>query len=277
MYVSSPPECATGRAGAMIARAALGSELGQDGRTSRVRTLRSDGPLVLRPCNPKGPEPLTHRRHDVARVALAAGTAGPLGGDSYALDVHVGVGSTLVLTEVSAMLVLPGARGGPSRMSVSVRVDEGATFVWWPEPIIAAHRCDHRHQVHIALAMGARMILREEVLLGRHGEAPGDFASRLRITHGGAALYDQQLNLGPSADGADGAAVLGRAGAVGSIIAVDPAWAETPPTALPFHRDAALTPLAGPGAAIGAVAPDSLALRRLLTRGLGELGPPWAI
>ena len=121
------------------------------------------------------------------------------------------------------------------------------------------------------------MILREEMLLGRHGEAPGDFTSRLRITCGGVALYDQQLSFGPSTDGWNGAAVLGNARAVGTIVAVDPGWADTPPPALPFHSDAALTPLAGPGVAIGAVAPDSLAMRRLLIRGLGELGPPWAI
>ena len=240
MYVSSPRRIAPGRAGAMVARAALASELAAGGRTSRVRTLRSDGPLVLRPCHPKGPEPLIHRRHGVARVALAAGTAGPLGGDKYSLDVHVEAGSTLVLLEVSAMLVLPGAGGGRSHMSIDVRVEEGATFVWWPEPIIAARRCDHRHDVRIALARGARMILREEMILGRHGEAPGDLAGRLRITRGGAALYDQRLSFGPASDGWDGAAVLGDAGAVGSVIAVDPGWEAGPPAGpgLPRGRGA---------------------------------------
>lgn len=276
MFVSSPPEPVR-HANRMVARAALASELAPGGRTSRVGTLRSDGPLVLRPCHPKGPEPLIHRHPGVARVAMAAGTAGPLGGDSYALDVQVGAGSTLVLLEVSAMLVLPGANGGPSRMEVSVRVEEGATFVWWPEPVIAARRCNHHHDVRIELAASARMILREEIILGRHGEAPGDLASRLRVTRDGAALYDQSLRFGPSADGWNGAAVLGNGGAVGSVVAVDPGWTDRPPTPLPFHRDAALTPLAGPGVAIGAVAADSLALRRLLARGLRELGPPWAI
>ncbi len=263
--------------GAMFARALLASELSADGRVSRVKTLRSDGPLVLRKSNPKGPEPLTCRSHEVARVALAAGTAGPLGGDKYTLDVHVGAGSTLILQEVSAMLVLPGVGGGQSHMSVTVTVDDGATFVWWAEPIIAAHRCNHRHDVRIALAGSARMVLREEMLLGRHGEAPGDFTSRLRITRDDAALYDQELSFGPATVGWNGAAVLDKASAVGSIIAVDPAWANASPPALPFHECAALTPLAGPGVAIGALASDSLELRRLLTQGLNELGPPWAI
>lgn len=277
MCASSLRRAPPGRNNAMTARAVLASELAADGRNSRVRTLRSDGPLVLRPCHPKGPEPLTHRRRGVTRVALAAGTAGPLGGDSYAFDVHVGAGSTLVLTEISAMLVLPGVGVGQSYMSITVCVEEGATFVWWPEPIIAARRCDHCHDVRIALAPGARMILREELLLGRHGEAPGDFTSRLRITRDGTALYDQQLSFGPSADGWNGAAILGDSGAVGSVIAVNPGWVSDMPAADPFHRDAALTPLSGPAVAVSAVAPDSLELRRLLTCGLNELGSPWAI
>ncbi|WCR10896.1 urease accessory protein UreD [Paracoccus stylophorae] len=261
----------------MTARAVLASETDSHRRRSRIATLRSDGPLVLRPCHPKGPEPLVHRDAHVARVALAAGTAGPLGGDDYRLDIHVGAGSTLVLTEISAMLVLPGASGGLSRMTVRATVGPGATFVWWPEPIIAAARCDHRHDVRIALDGTARMILREEVLLGRHGERPGDFTGRLRITRDGVPLYDQQSRVGPSACGWDSAAVLGDAGAFGSVIAVDPGWGDDPPRADPFHRDAALTPLPGPAVAIGAVAPDSLQLRRLLTGGLTRLGPPWAI
>ncbi len=277
MHASSLPSRSPGQNGAMTARAALASELAADGRKSQVRVLRSDGPLVLRPSHPKGPEPLTHRRRDVARVALAAGCAGPLGGDRYALDVRVGAGSTLVLTEIAAMLVLPGAGGGESHMSVAIHVEDAATFVWWPEPIIAARRCNHRHDVRIALAPTARMVMREETLLGRHDEAPGNFSSRVRITRDGAALYDQQLRFGPDADGWSGAAVLGASGTVGSVVAVDPVWSGAPPPALPYHRDAVRMSLPGPGIAIAAVAPDNLALRRLLIHGLNELGPPWAI
>ncbi len=277
MYASSHPETGVGRRGAMNARASLASELAHDGSASRVSVLRSDGPLVLRPSSRKEPEPLVHGRRDLARVALAAGTAGPLGGDDYRLDVHVGAGSTLVLTEVSALLVLPGPSGEQSRMTIAVTVESDATLVWWPEPIIAANRCNHRHEVCVALAPTARMIMREELLLGRHGETPGDFTSRLRITRDGSALYDQQLSVGPSADAWSGPAVIGDNRAVGSVIAVDPDWETNPPAALPFHRNAVRTPLPGPGITISAVSPDSLALRRLLTQGVNDLGAPWAI
>ncbi|PVA05430.1 urease accessory protein UreD [Thalassorhabdomicrobium marinisediminis] len=275
MYDFSRHKPPAGPIGAMSARAVLTSALDARGR-SLIQTLRSDGPLVLRKSNPKGPEPLTHRSPDVARVALAAGTAGPLGGDDYALDVRVGAGSTLVLQEVSAMLILPGLSGAASRMTIRVEVEDGATFVWLAEPIIAAHRCNHRHEVRVTLAPDARMILREETLLGRHGEPAGDLSSRLRVTRDGTPLYDQQIAFGPASDGWEGAAVLDRHRAVGSVIAVDPDWIDAAPSVQPYAPTAALTPLAGPGVAIGAVAPDSLSLRQLLMRGLNELGPPWA-
>lgn len=259
----------------MTARGALATERTADGKSSRLSVLRSQGFLVLRPCNPNGEEPLTNRRRDVARVALAAGTAGPLGGDNFALDVHVGAGSTLVLSEISAMLVLPGPHGDRSHMRVTVRVDEGATFVWMPKPIIAARGCDHDHDVRISLERNARMVMREETILGRHHEEPGNFRTTLRITYADRPLYHQQLRFGPDADGSRSAAVLGDNRAVGSVIAVDPAWTDGAPTASAFHADAVLTPLPGPGMLISAVAQDSLQLRQLLDRGLDALGAPW--
>nr|WP_298413096.1 urease accessory protein UreD [uncultured Halomonas sp.] len=276
MYASSPREQDARRPGAMTAQAVLATEKDARRSSSRISVLRSHGALVLRPANPKEPEPLTHRRREVARVMLAAGAAGPIGGDSYALDVRVGAGSTLVLTEASAMLVLPGPRGGRSRMHINVVVGEDATFVWLPEPIIAAQGCDHEHDVRVQLEPGARLAMREETLLGRYRELPGNFRTTLRVTYAGAPIYHQQLRFGPNADGWRGAAVAGENDAVGSIIAVDPAWMDEPPTTSAFHPSAVLAPLPGPGMAVSAVAPDSLQLRRLLNAGLDELGSPWS-
>ncbi len=259
----------------MTARAAVATGL-DPGRTgSRVEVLRSQGHLVLRPCNPVAPEPLTHRRPGVARVALAAGTAGPVGGDDFALDVRVGEGSTLVLSDISSLLVLPGPRGDRSRMRVTVRVEADATFVWVPRPVIAARGCRHSHDVQIDLGPDSRMVLREETLLGRHREEPGDFETTLRVTLGGRPLYHQQLRFGPDADGSRGPAVLGPNRAVGSILVVDPAWSDATPAPDAYDPDAALCALPGPGVLMSAVAPDNLRLRRLLDAGLDKLGPPW--
>ncbi len=261
----------------MAACARLVTGLAGDGRASRVYGLRSEAPLTLRPVYPKGSEPLVQRERGAARVALAAGAAGPLGGDDFQLDVEVGEGSTLVLNEIAAMLVLPGARGGRSRMRITVKVDAGATFVWLPEPVIAARGCDHEHAISVRLAAGARLVLREETLLGRHREPPGNLCTTLRVEYAGIPLYHQQLSFGPDAGGWGSAAVSGDNHAVGSVIAVDPKWADAAPAENAYHAGAVLVPLPGPGVAVSAAAPDSLRLRRRLHAGLNRLGPPWAI
>src|SRR3546814_15740169 len=89
----------------MIARASLATDCCVDragNAVSRVRVLRSHGPLVLRPTKPKDREPLVRQAADAARVSLASGAAGPLGGHDFALNIHVGGGSALLLKELSA-------------------------------------------------------------------------------------------------------------------------------------------------------------------------------
>ncbi len=263
----------------MHAHAALATALAVSaaGRAvSRVCVLRSHAPLVLRPTLPQGREPLFQGRTDVARVSLATGAAGPLGGDDFALDIHVGAGSTLVLNEISATLLLPGARAGGSRMRIAIKVDAGATFVWLPEPVIAARGCDHVHDIDIALAADARLFMRDALLLGRHRESPGQLTQRLRVRRAGRSLFQQTLALGPAARHWHSPAVLGAHKCIGNVLVVDPAWNERMPAARILGRDAALLPLAGPAILVSALADDTLALHRQLEHGVAQLGAPWA-
>jgi urease accessory protein len=253
--------------------AALTSGPGQ-GRT-RVCSLRSQSPLMLRLTRAKEPDPWTVDSYGVARVCVAAGAAGPIGGDRYALDVDVGAGSTLVLGEVAPTLLLPGPHGEESRTTTTVHVGEGASFVWLPEPVIAAQGCRHRNEVRIDLDDGARLLLRDEVQLGRHDERPGTVDQRVRIRLAGRPLYDQELRLGPDAPGWDSPAVIGRHQAIGSMIIVDPVWNEGAPPATLLADEIALLALSGPAVAITALSHDSLALRRSLTAALQTLGPRW--
>jgi urease accessory protein len=241
---------------------------------SRVSTLRSQAPLMLRLTNPKGPEPWTGSVTAAARVCLAAGAAGPIGGDEYALSVDVGPGSTLVLREISASLLLPGPHGEQSALRTTVRVGAGATLIWLPEPVIAARGCHHLTDVRVELESGARLVLREELLLGRHGEQPGAVVQHLQVRIAGRPLLHQDLALGPGAVGWDSAAVTGGRRALGSLVVVDPAWADDPPQAFLLGNTAAVLPLAGPAALVSALAPDALALRRCLDEGLALLTAP---
>jgi urease accessory protein len=254
----------------MLARAALATELATGGRT-RIGTLRSQAPLVLRPTHPKGPEPWTDQDARAARVCLTAGAAGPVGGDEYELTVAVGAHSTLVLREISATLLLPGPRGEQSSLRVTVNVEAGATLVWLPEPVVAASGCHHRNDVRVELDTGARLVLREELFLGRHGEQPGAVVQHLQVRLAGRPLLHQQLALGPGAVGWDSAAVTGGRRALGSLVVVDPAWTEHPRGAEALGDIAAILPLPGPAVLVSALANDGLELRRYLDATLTQL------
>ncbi|WP_167760890.1 urease accessory protein UreD [Geodermatophilus sp. DF01_2] len=258
----------------MRARAELATDYIQrtDGRgRSRITTLRSESPLMLRPTFPKGPEPWTDGAANVARVCLAAGAAGPVGGDELVLRVDVGRDSTLVLRDVSATLLLPGPGGEQSSTRVTVHVCSGATLVWIPEPVIAAHGCRHRSDIRVDLDPGARLLLREELLLGRHRESPGTVYQHLRVRLDGRPLLNQQLSVGPGAPGWGSPAVTGGRRALGTLLVVDPRWSDDPPPAAALDGDSAVLPLNGPAALVSAVATDNLSLRRSLDVGLDRL------
>lgn len=243
---------------------------------SKVHVLHSHAPLVLRPTQPKEAEPLVRRASGVARVSVVSGAAGPLGGDDLELNVCVGAGSTLLLNEISATLLLPGPRGGQSHMSINITVEDDASFVWMAEPVIAAHGCDHIHDVTINLATSAHLLMRDQLLLGRHNEQPGDLLQNLRIRRGGETLFRQQIRLGPRASGWRSPAVIGAHKCLGAVFVVDPRWCEEPPASQVFAPDAALFPLAGPAVMITALAAESWTLSKRLSQGINLLGDPWS-
>jgi len=243
---------------------------------SRVARLRTEGPLALRPVGARGPEPLVRADARVARVALASGAAGPLGGDDFSLEVRVGEGSTLVLSEVSSTLLLPGPHGGRSRMRIAITVESGATFSWRPEPLIAVRGCHHVHEIDVDLAPDARMIMRDEVVLGRYGEESGRLSQRVRIRRDGHSIYQQRLDLGPGAPGWRSPAVVGGYTCLGNVLAVGPDESVTGRVAQLIGDTAALLPLRRSGLVINALADDTVGLRRLLEDGTDLLGEPWS-
>lgn len=285
--VSSPPETAAlpdfaqvraaqGRRrtsrGSFLCHAVIATEL-RAGRTA-ISRLRADTPLSPRPTIAGGEEPFV-RGGDAARIRMSASAAGPVGGDAYLLDIHVGAGSTLVLRDVGATLVLPGPHGEISRWVTRLRVEDGATCLWIPEPVIAAHGCRHRHVVEAELAAGARLMVREELVLGRHREQPGTLSARLSVRREGAPAVVQQVDLGPGAAGSRSPSVIGGNRAVGNVVVVDPDGAPGPVAAAPDSGSAVMRQDACT-VQISALAPDAPTLRRRLDAGIDLLGGPWA-
>ncbi|MGR4880007.1 urease accessory protein UreD [Streptomyces sp. LARHCF249] len=238
-----------------------------DGRGgTALPLLAGDGPLALRRTRGTAAE---------AGVMLVGAMSAPLGGDHLSVEATAGPGARLALASAAATLALPGRGGGPARYDVHLTLEDGASVRWLPEPLVSVRGSDLRMRTRVELAPTARLLLREEQVLGRCGEDPGLLRSRLTVTRGGRPLLDQELSCGPGAPGGwDGPAGLAGHRALGQLLVVDPAFADAPPAAGLLGEFAAVTPLAGPAVLVTALAPDALRLRELLDAAARTYGPP---
>ncbi|MGW2821248.1 urease accessory protein UreD [Streptomyces sp. NPDC001443] len=236
-----------------------------DGRGgTALPVLESDGPLALRRTRASGRE---------AHVMLVGAMSGPHGGDRLAVRAEVGPGARLRVGSAAATIALPGQTKAEARYDVRLDVADGGELHWLPEQLISAGGSELCVTTRADLSGSARLVLREEQVLGRVGEQPGRLTSRLTIRIDGRALLDQELACGPGAPGGwDGPAVLAGHRAVGQLVVIGAEFAAEPVTARMLGEQSALVPLAGPGALVTAVAADALRLRRVLDGALAELG-----
>lgn len=232
-----------------------------DGRGGTVLPLLAgDGPLALRRTGPPG--------GTGAHVTVVGAMTAPLGGDRLRIEAEAAAGARLTVGASAATVSLPGRGGEQARYDVRLTVGAGAELRWLPEPLIAARGSDLTMTTRARLAPGARLVLREEQVLGRHDEPSGRLATRLTVEYEGRPLLDQELSFGPgTAPGWDGPAVLGGHRAVGQLLLVAPDLgdhaAELADVPAEYGR-AALTALAGPALLVTAIAPDGRHLRTLL-------------
>jgi urease accessory protein len=231
-----------------------------------VAELDRDGRTVVRVA--AGSPPLTPRVTGPGEVYLAATAGGPLGGDEQCIDVRVGPGASLTVRTVAASIALPGT-GEPSRLSVRADVAEDGCLIWLPEPTVAAAGCQHHIGTRVHLAAQSRLVLREELVAGRHGEPAGVVRSGLTVTRAGAPVLAQTLTVGGPAWPPG---VPSRA--IGSLLVVGPPGAE--PAAASLGAWAVVMPLAHPGATVVSVlADDARSVRFLLDEALsGYAGIP---
>jgi urease accessory protein len=236
-----------------------------DGRGgTALPVLEGDGPLALRRIRGSGAE---------ARVMLVGAMSGPLGGDHFAVEADVESGARLRVGSAAATIALPGQAKGESRYDVRLSVAEEGELHWLPEQLISVCGSDLQVTTRVDLAGSARLVLREEQVLGRVGEEPGRLTSRLTLRIAGRTVLDQELACGPGAPGGwDGPAVLAGHRAVGQLVVVRPEFTRESPAARMLGECAALAPLAGPAVLVTAVAADGLRLRRVLDEALVSLG-----
>jgi urease accessory protein len=255
------------------AAAELVAEAGPAG-SLRLPVQRSQAPLILR------------RTADA--VYLVSGAAGPLGGDALELRIEVRAGATLRLRTVAAAVALPGRYGEESRLTVTATVGAGGRLEYLPEPTVAADGAWHRTEVTVRLAADATLLLRDEVLLGRHGERGGACRTRLAVDRDSALGWRPLLRHELDVSGADaaslGPAVLAGHRAAGMLLSIEPGAADVADetgvvgvaggafgageVVTPW---VAVMPLAGPGVLVTALAHDTRVLRQRLDWGLDQL------
>ncbi|MFG1608978.1 urease accessory protein UreD [Actinoplanes sp. NPDC049265] len=245
---------------------------------TRLTVLRGESPLLLRRTGPParvrprtgadaGTRPPTGPDAEIhpptgpdagATVHLVGGAAGPLRGDDLLLEIEVGPGANLEIRSVAATLLLPGRPAPPSRLVVRATV--AGTLRWRPEPTIAAAGCDHHAITEVDVAEGGTLLWRDDLVCGRHNEPSGAVRSDTTVRYAGRTLYRHRLTVGPGAPGWSGAAVLGDAGATGSVVMAGPDLPEP-------HRPAggaAVMRLSGPGLLATAVGRDIRDVRAAL-------------
>ena len=254
----------------MRASAELVAERGAGGST-RLPVLRSQAPLILR------------RTADA--VYLVGGAAGPLGGDVLELRIEVREGAALRVRTVAAAVALPGRNGQESVLSVTLAVAAGGRLEYLPEPTVAADGARHRTDIRVDLAAGAALVLRDEMVLGRHAERGGACRTRLRADLAGVPLLRHEVDVSGTDEVSLGPAVLAGHRTAGSLLCVsagwagpdlvdpdwvDPEWVEPDgagtATGIPsgYAPGVAVMPLAGPAVLVTALADDALTLRRRL-------------
>lgn len=126
-------------------------------------------------------------------LALVPERALLLAGDDVALDVTVGDGVHLHLVE-TAGTVAYDMRGGAARWEVRATVGDGAGLVHEALPWVSAQGSAVQRSLDLGLAGSASALLRETLVLGRHGEHPGVLRSRTRVHRDGNPVLVEDLD-----------------------------------------------------------------------------------
>jgi urease accessory protein len=154
-------------------------------------------------------------RHDRrgAQVSLVPDGALLLAADAIELDVTVDPGARLDLVEPAGTVAFD-MRGGSAQWDVRIHVGASGTLTWAGEPFVVASGAQVCRRTRISMDLGARLLLRETLVLGRYGEPPGALRQRTRVDAAGPVLAED-LDL----DAQTVPALLGPRRVVSSLLA----------------------------------------------------------
>ncbi|CAN5488136.1 hypothetical protein BH10ACT5_BH10ACT5_19490 [soil metagenome] len=149
-----------------------------------------------------------------AHIAVAAAGMVLLGGDDVQIEIDVGPGCTLEIEDVGGTVAYPGAR---SSWLLGARIGAGGTLLWHGLPFVVTDGADVVRRGSLTLESGAGAVIRETLVLGRHGERGGRLVSALTVVDAGGPILGERLE----ADGTEPEpGVLGSNRVVDAVIAV---------------------------------------------------------
>jgi urease accessory protein len=130
------------------------------------------------------------RRTGDGEMHLVGTAAGPLGGDDATIAVRLGPGARLSLRSAGATIIqpglsAPGLSAPDSRLTIDLRVGDGAELDLATEPTVVCHAAEHLAMTSVELCGEGQVRLIEHVLLGRTAEPRGGWTGRLAVTRDG--------------------------------------------------------------------------------------------
>ena len=168
-----------------------------------------------------------------AHVAVAAAGMVLLGGDHLRIGIDVGPGCTLEIEDVGGTVAYPGAR---SSWILDVRIRAGGMLLWHGLPFVVTDGADVERVSTLTLEPDARAVIRETLVLGRHGERGGRLISAQEVVDESGPVLVERLE----ADGnAPEPGVLGSVRVIDAVVAVG-FRPPTRPKDLEFDRPGAM-------------------------------------
>jgi urease accessory protein len=159
--------------------------------------------------------PLTLRQvhsdvRDRCELRLVGTAAGPLAGDDLSIALRLRAGARATLRATGASLAQGRGNGGAAVLSIRADLAEGADLVADPGPLVVCRGSRVDVRLELTLGGGAAVDWRELIVLGRHGEPPGQATLRWDVTRLGRPVLRQFVDLADPALTAWGGLTAGR-------------------------------------------------------------------
>lgn len=192
-----------------LALTRISVQLGLPGSRCQVRTSMTQSDSTASGIRPM----LVEHDAESARISLVPEGALLLAGDAVELEISVGPRARLDLIEPGGTVAF-NMSGGRARWDVRICVQAGGTLTWAGEPFIVADGADVDRSMQVQLGVGARVALRESLVLGRHGELPGSIRQQTRCHVGDQPVLFEDLPL----DSRSAPGLLGRHRVLSSVL-----------------------------------------------------------